>query len=172
MDKFNGKDPYGLLRGKDQIYNGNERKFAFHSAWDKWDKVYGEGKKDYEVYVLCDEHQSGHYEYGPLTFQYKPIYVGSGKRGRSIESAAVGRQRDKGGEKVHVLEEMQQRNDKVRICIIGKFYTEKKAKVVEMKLLNLIPKSILSNGEFPFCEIPLKPEDYEYHYNEPKVLLV
>lgn len=160
MDRYNNEDPQRLLEGLDQIYNGNERKHAFHRAYDKWDIVYGVGKKDYEVYILCRESKSGVYTFGPLTLYYKPFYVGSGLRDRSIESAAVGRQRDKGGEKVQFLEEMQQRNEKVKIQIINRFYTERKARVVEMKLLRLIPKSLLTNCEFPYCDIPLMKGDF------------
>ena len=84
MDKYNNEDPHRLLEGLDQIYNGNERKHAFHRAYDKWDITYGVGRKDYEVYILCDVSKSGEYIFGPLTLYYKPRYVGSGKRGRSI----------------------------------------------------------------------------------------
>jgi len=160
MDKYNGEDPQGLLKGLEGIYNGNARKYAIHRAWDSWDNIYGVGKKDFEVYILGNESEPGEYTYGPLTLYCKPIYVGKGKRGRSIESAAVGRQRDKGGEKVQRLEKMQQRNQQVKIYIINRFYTELKANVVEMKLLNLIPKSELTNCEFPFCELPLLPGDF------------
>ena len=72
----------------------------------------------------------------------------------------MGRQRDKGGEKVEWLEEMQQQNRKVRIQIINRFYTEKKARIVEMKLLNLIPKDLLTNCEFPFCRLQLTAADF------------
>ena len=160
MDKYDGKDPHGLLRGLDKIYNGNQRKLAYDLAYDQWDKVYGVGKKDFEVYILCDKSKRGKYTYGPLTLYYQPRYVGSGKTGRSIESGAVGRQRDKGGEKVKMLEEMQQQNRKVKIIIVNRFYTDKKAIIVERKLLKLIPKSQLSNSEFPFCQISLRKSDF------------
>ena len=59
MDKFNGKDPNGLLRGLDQIYDGNEKKHAFYRAYDKWDRVYGVGKLDFEVYNGKKSNESG-----------------------------------------------------------------------------------------------------------------
>ncbi len=160
MDEYDGGDPQGLLKGLVEIYNGNARKHAFQRAWDQWDNVYGVGKKDFEVYILANESMPGEYTYGPLTLYHKPFYVGKGKRDRSIESAAVGRQRDKGGEKVQYLEEMQQQNQNVKIYIINRFYTEQKANIVEMKLLKLIPKSELTNCEFPYCELSLNTIDF------------
>ena len=158
-DKFNGKDPYKLLEGIDDIYNGNERKRKRYEAWDKWDLGYGVGKLTHEVYALCYDSKPGVFKYGPLTLYNKPFYIGQGKIGRSIESAAVGRQRDKGGEKVYHLEKMKRKRQKVKIVILGRFYTEKKAKVVELKLLNTIPKSELVNSEFYWCPLPLKSSD-------------
>jgi hypothetical protein len=166
MDKYNDEDPHGLLKGVDQIYNGNQRKLAIHSAWDQWDAHYGVGKKEYEVYILGDTHQPGEFVFGPLTLYNKPRYVGSGliRNGaqlrRSNKSATVGPQRDKGGEKVQWLEEMQQMNRKVDIVIINSFYTEKKARLIELKLLNLIPKDYLTNCRFDYCQIPLNPSDF------------
>ena len=163
MDRFNGEDPNGMLRGLDQIYNGNDRKHAIYRAWDKWDAVYGAGKKDYEVYSLCNLAIPGPFVYTKygftLTFPYKPFYIGQGQTDRSIDSAAVGRQRDKGGEKIQYLEEMQQKRQSVRIEILGVYHTSQKAKVIESKLLNLIPKSDLTNCEFPWCDIPLSSND-------------
>ena len=59
MDKFNGGDPYGLLRGVDSIYHGNNRVLLIHKAWDNWDNIYGDGQLDYEVYALCNGQDAG-----------------------------------------------------------------------------------------------------------------
>ncbi len=81
MEKFNGEDRYGLLRGIDEVYNGNERVFLTHRAWDKWDNIYGVGALDYQVYALCDGSDAGEFVYGPLRLNYRPRYIGHGQSG-------------------------------------------------------------------------------------------
>lgn len=166
MHRFDGEDRYGLLKGLDQIKNGNQRKMAYHNAWMEWEKMYGVGSLDYLVYILSDESKPGEYKFGPLTLYYKPFYVGQGKckkanlEARYKESSRVGRQRDKGGEKVDKLELMKQQNKKVHIDVIQRFHTEPPSKVLEMKLLHTIPKNYLTNCEFPYTRLKLEAKDF------------
>ncbi len=169
MDKFNGEDPYGLLKGIDGIYNGNERMLLTHRAWDRWDDIYGVGKLDYEVYALCDKHDPGKYVYGEsgspqLKLNYRPHYIGHGQAGkRCIDSAGDGRQRDKSGEKYYWIEQMARKGRDVHIESIGMYYTKKKALMVEIKLLTLMKKYgvYLTNATYTWTQVPLNENDFD-----------
>jgi len=170
MDKFNGEDPYHLLQGVDDVYNGNERVFLLHRAWDKWDQVYGDGRLDYEVYALCDEHDGGEFNYGPVKLNYRPHYIGSGQKGRAICSRGNGRQRDKAGEKYHWLEQMHLQNRNVRIEILGRYSTKQKASIVEVQLLTLFKEHgvYLTNAIYTWTQVPLRESDIT---NPPPLIL-
>lgn len=169
MDRFNGEDPHGLLRGVDGVYNGNERIFLTHRAWDKWDNVYGCGNLDYEVYSLCDKHDPGEYVYGPLKMNFRPHYIGSGQKGRSIDSAGNGRQKDKPGEKYFWLDQMNLNNKEVHIEILGQYYTKQKSLIVEIKLLTLFKQQgvYLTNANYTWTQVPLNVNDF----NNPEPVL-
>jgi len=163
MDEFNGEDPYGLLRGVDGVYNGNERVLLTHRAWDRWDDVYGCGNLDYEVYALCDEHDPGEYIYDQLKLNYRPHYIGSGQANkRSIDSAGEGRQKDKPGEKYYWLEQMKIKKRQVHIEILGRYYTKPKSLIVEIKLLTLFKKHgvYLTNANYTWSQVPLNKGDF------------
>jgi len=173
MDRFNGADPYGLLRGVDGIYNGNERVLLTHRAWDRWDGVYGCGKFDYMVYALCDGSDPGEYIYGPpdriqLKLNYRPHYIGHGqcekgkRRSRCVESAGKGRQEDKPGQKYYWIEQMAIKKRKIYQEVLGLYYTKNKAKMVEIKLLSLMKKHgvYLTNAEYTWTQVPLYKNDF------------
>ena len=133
-------------------------------ARDCWDYYYGIYPYDYEVYLLMDSTKPGRYKYGPIECTHEPFYVGCGKRYiRVRESKALGRQRDKYLLKVHRMEEIINAGGYIRHQIIGCYFTETKSKLVEKKIMNLIPRNVLTNATFHFCEIPLLKEDYELH---------
>jgi len=161
MDKFNGEDPYHLLQGIDDVYNGNERVFLLHRAWDKWDQVYGNDRLDYEVYALCDGTDGGPFEYGPVKLNYRPKYIGSGQEGRAIDSRGNGRQRDKAGEKYYWLEEMNLQNKNVHIEILGRYSTKQKSLIVEIQLLTLFKHLgvYLTNAQYTWTQVPLRESD-------------
>ena len=169
MDKFNGEDPYGLLKGIDGIGHGNERVFLLHRAWDKWDDIYGYGKLDYEVYALCDSHDTGEFVYGDLRLNYRPKYIGHGQRGRAIESKGDGRQKEKAGEKYYWIEQMAINNKKIHIEILGRYYTKRKANIVEIKLLSLMKQHgvYLTNATYTWTQVPLNENDF----NNPEPIL-
>jgi len=174
MDKFDGEDPYGLLRGVDTLYNGNDRDLLKHRAWDKWDDMYGGGRLDYMVYVLCDKSDPGKYIYGPpegtqLRLNFRPKYIGHGqcekgkRRARCVESKGKGRQEDKPGEKYYWIEEMARKKRKIHTDILGLYYTKEKAKIVEIKLLYLMKKECvdLTNATYTFTQVPLNEDDFD-----------
>jgi hypothetical protein len=168
MDKFNGEDPYGLLRGVDEVYNGNERVFLRHRAWDRWDDVYGCGKYDYQVYALCNEQDPGEYVYGPLRLNYRPHYIGHGqvekgnRKARCVESAGDGRQKDKAGEKYYWIEQMAIDKKNIHIEVLGQYYTKNKAKIVEIKLLHLMKQEhiYLTNATYTWTQVPFNKDDF------------
>lgn len=131
-------------------------------AHDRWDIEYGRGSKDFVVYVFTDGTRPGNYQYGPLTFNHQPFYVGEGRASdRITESIALGRQKDKYQDKVIRMKQIiEDKAGQIHWIVINSFYTEKKAKIVEKKLLQLIGRPPLTNLSFTSCEIPLKREDY------------
>ena len=174
MDKYDGEDPHGLLRGVDQVYNGNERTLLIHRAWDRWDSMYGCGRLDYMVYVLGDESDPGEFIYGPpdgvhLRLNYRPYYIGHGQRGkgkrrdRCVESAGKGRQEDKAGEKYYWIEQMATNKKKIHQEILGYYYTKEKAKMIEIKLLNLMKQEgyFLTNATYTWTQVPLYENDFK-----------
>jgi len=173
MDKFNGEDPYGLLRGVDDVYNGNERTLLIHRAWDKWDAIYGTGRLDYMVYALCDENDPGEFIYGPpdsvqLKLNYRPHYIGHGqcekgkRKARCVESAGKGRQEDKAGEKYYWIEQMAINDRKIHQEVLGLYYTKLKAKIVEIKFLHLMKQErvYLTNATYTWTQVPLNKNDF------------
>ncbi len=169
-DKFNGDDPYNLLQGIADIKIGNERVFLLHRAWDRWDDMYGDGKFDYQVYALCDEHDAGEFVYGPLRFNYRPCYIGHGIADkRCFDSAGNGRQKDKAGEKYYWIEQMAIHRRNIRIEILGRFYTKPKAEMVEIKLLTLMKNCgvYLTNANYTWTQVALNESDF----TNPEVVL-
>ena len=169
MDKFKGKDPYNLLKGIKEVYNGNERHLLLHRAWDRWDDMYGNGRLDYEVYALCDGTDGGYFNYGPIRLNYRPYYIGSGRKGRAVNSKGNGRQRDKPGEKYYWLEQMNLRKKRVHIEIFGRYSTKPKANIIEIKILTLFKKLgvYLTNSQYTWTQLPLSYDDFN---NPPTVL--
>jgi len=130
-------------------------------AHDLWDKYYGNYPYEYEVYLLLDSTKRDKYIFGPLEFNYEPFYVGCGKIGRYRKSMALGRQLDKYTFKVERMKEIISKGGSIRPQIVNRFYTRKKAMLVEKKLMNLIPRGYLTNSLLHFCKIPLLEEDYK-----------
>jgi hypothetical protein len=129
-------------------------------AYDYWDDYYKENPYyQYETYILTDSRRPGKYEFGPLVLTHEPFYVGHGKKGRHVESMALGRQLDKYCFKVKRMIEIIESGGVIRPVVVGWYYTKKKAELVEKKLMNTIPKSYLENSSLFLCEIPLKKED-------------
>ena len=135
--------------------------------FDQWDKLYGEEPYSYSVYVLTDSTRPIRLRFGPfLEFNHQPFYVGYGQYGKRVkESIAVGRQQDKYTFKTARLNEIEARGGVARWIIIGHFYTQKKAHLVERKLMNIIDWSFLKNGQFHYCEVPLTASDCNVIYN-------
>jgi len=128
---------------------------------DQWDKVYGCPPYEYEVYVLTDPTKPGNYNFDSLHFTHEPFYVGYGKKGkRAYESRKLGRQLDKYSHKVKRIKEIYEGGSIPRITIIGTYYTETKAKLMEKKLMNTIPRQYLTNSVTHLCEVPIKEEDF------------
>lgn len=131
-----------------------------------WDESYRETQYyQYETYVLCDSRRPGRYVFGPLQLTHEPFYVGHGKRNRYKKSMALGRQLDKYCFKVKRMIEIIEGGGVIRPVIIGRYYTKRKAEVVERKLMNTIPKDLLENSVFSLCEIPLTKEDCNCRYD-------
>jgi len=130
-------------------------------ARDCWDEYYGLYPYDYEVYLLLDSTKPGKYVYGPIECTHEPFYVGSGKRYvRVRESKLVGRQKDKYTHKVKRMIQIIKQGGCIRHQIVGCYFTETKARLVEKKIMNLIPRNVLTNSTSHLCEIPLIKEDY------------
>ena len=174
MDRFNGEDPYGLLRGVEDVYNGNEKVFLMHRAWDRWDGIYGCGALDYMVYALCDKSDPGEYIYGQpngiqLKLNFRPHYIGHGQCGkgntrpRCVESAGKGRQEDKSGEKYYWIEQMAIENKEIHQEILGLYHTKLRAKIVEIKLIRLLMENgvYLTNATYTWTQVPLHKNDFK-----------
>lgn len=154
--KFPGvKDKYQVIQEGMSFY---EKELLY----DSWDVFYGNGHYDYEAYVLTDSLKPGDYKFGPLTFIHEPFYVGCGKIGRHIDSAGVGRQKDKYCAKTARLIEIQDNKGFVIPVIINTFMTQRKARMVEKKLMKTIDKNYLTNALFHYTKLKWKKEDYEY----------
>ena len=164
-ETYAGKDDdYDLL---EDCYNQKE----INKIHDLWDEYYGEHPKSYEVYVLTDGTKPGDYNYGPLFFGYEPFYVGHGEIGRHRKSMGVGRQLDKYCFKTQRMIEIISKGGSIRPKIVGYFYTKTKAALVEKKLMNLIPRNILTNSLYHLCEVPLVKEDYKLMINGAATLI-
>ena len=147
------EDTLGLLEGC-------TTPLEIDKVYDQWDKHYGDGQNRYVVYVLMDSLKCDKYQFDQLQFNYEPFYVGCGKNIRPRESAALGRQLGEYTAKVDRMKRIVAAGGVVRIQIVGRFSTKKKAELVEKKLMNLIPHNFLTNGVYHFCELPLVEEDY------------
>jgi hypothetical protein len=130
-------------------------------ALDDWDAYYGKYPNSYEVYVLLDSTKPGIYKFGTLEFDYEPFYVGHGQIGRSKKSASLWGQIDIYSFKTKRMKEIAKKRGSIRYYKIGYFQTKTKAFMVEKKLMNLIPRSYLTNSLLHLCEVPIIPKDYE-----------
>lgn len=153
-EKIKGIYPPGHSYEADQLY-------------EQWDRLYGDGKNDFEVYVLTDVTRPVLLNFGPyIQFNHQPFYVGYGAIGhRHQESMKIGRNQDKYCHKTKRLNEIRARGEYPRTVIIGHFNTQKKAHLVERKLMNLICWSFLTNSKYHLCEIPLIASDCNVIYN-------
>lgn len=125
-------------------------------AYDQWDIIYGNGIKDFLVYVLTDPTKPIKIQFGSLEFNHEPFYVGYGDAIRRLkETVGVGRQKDKYTAKTVRLLEIRSMGHNARQLTIGKYFTKEKAMLVERKLMNIINKSFLTNSMFHYCEVPL-----------------
>lgn len=139
-------------------------------AHDNWDMYYGIYPYDFEVYVLLDSTKRDKYIFGPLEFNYEPFYVGYGKIGRHRKSMALGRQKDKYTFKVERMIEIDSKGGSIRPQVVNRFYTRKKAMLVEKKLMNIIPRGYLENSNLSFCKVPLLAADYAPMQNHTMIL--
>jgi len=136
--------------------------------FEQWDKLYGDGIYDFSVYVLTDSTRPIRLNFGPfLEFYHEPFYVGYGKYEKRVkDSMGVGRQQDKYTFKTARINEIKARGGNSRPIIIGHFYTQKKARLVERKIMNITNlKNFLENGERNYCELPLTKKDCNVIYN-------
>lgn len=155
----------------EKLKNIKGNSYEIDLIYENWDKMYGTGTRDFSVYVLTDGTRIIRLKFGPyLEFNHQPFYVGSGRfRKRVRESMGIGRQQDKYTFKTARLNEIIARGGKPRPVIIGHFYTEKKAQLVERKVMNTIGRSFLENGVLHYCELPLTAEDCNVIYNRSKL---
>ena len=129
-------------------------------VYDKyWDETYRDGYFKYEAYILTDSRKPGNYKFGVLNLTHEPFYVGCRKLKRNKESMKLGRQLDKYCFKVKRMIEIIEGGGSIRPVIVGRYFTKKKAELVEKKLMNTIPKDLLENSNFSLCEIPLVKKD-------------
>lgn len=152
-ERYPDEDDFGILDDCDTPKEVDQ-------ALDLWDKYYGIPPYSYEVYVLMDGTKPEKFVFGPLELNYEPFYVGHGQIGRNRKSAALGRQKDKYTHKVaRMIDIVEKKGGVIRSRIINRFYTKNKAFMVEKKLMNLIPRSFLTNSLIHYCEVPLLVED-------------
>jgi len=130
-----------------------------------WDEKYRETRTyQYETYILTDGRIAGNFKFGEyLNLKHEPFYVGCGKVGRHRKSMRLGRQLDKYCFKVKRMIEIIEDGGSIRPVIIGRYYTKRKAEIVEKKLMNTIPREYLQNSQFYLCEIPLTKADCNVH---------
>jgi hypothetical protein len=161
---------------EDDVYNILEECETWKERdeyFDKyWDNTYKEnGTYQYEAYILTDSRKAGTYQFGKyLRLTHEPFYVGCGKIGRHRESMKLGRQLDKYCFKVKRMIDIIENGGSIRPVIVGRYYTKRKAEIVEKKLMNTIPKKYLENSQFYLCEIPLTKEDCNILSNYNSVL--
>jgi hypothetical protein len=140
--------------------------------FEEWDKLYGIGPLGFSVYVLTDSTRPIKINFGQfLRFYHEPFYVGYGIFDKRVKaSMGVGRQQDKYTFKTARINRIKARGGIGREVIIGHFYTQKKAHLVERKIMN-IPyiRSFLENGEYNYCEIPLIAADCNVIYTPPTI---
>jgi len=157
---------HGQLLSRQEVkqrYRECKYKRQLDIEYENWDIMYGDNIQRYSVYVLTDTTKPGLCTYGPLTFTHEPFYVGSGIMGRRVkESMSIGRQmeREYSYKIQRMLQIKQAGGTTMRYVIIGHYFTEEKAKLVERKIIHLIdPITRLSNSVRLFCDIPLTPYD-------------
>ena len=126
---------------------------------EEYEDEYGDGIRDYVVYALLDNSKSGIYNHGPLKFQAEPFYIGHGKKGRPKSSATFNILNWQ-TRKNRRLDKIYRSKNSVCMMIIGRFQTKVKAKLVERKILNIIPRDSLTNATFPDCNLDLLKNDY------------
>lgn len=66
--------------GEDTYYEYELKDWSEEMIDHHFDKDFGDGELDYVVYVLLDGGKSGHYQFGPISFDKEPFYIGCGNR--------------------------------------------------------------------------------------------
>jgi len=164
-----GTTPEGIVEYQ-QIKKIHGKGFSYETdlLFDDWDKLYSDGIKSYEVYVLTNPTKPIRLNFGPyLEFNHQPYYVGYGQiNHRNEESMGVGRNQDKYDFKSRILMEIRKQGSLPRSIIIGYFYTQQKAMLVERKVMNTIHRSFIYNVEHHRCDIPLNKYDCNVIFNK------
>lgn len=105
------------------------------------------------VYAILNSKIDGEYKFGPLEFEHPPIYVGQGNLNRPAASLQAPWLKEQ------FKTEKDEKIYEIRYYaiprIIAYFDNKYDAKLVEAKVLHLIPKNYLTNANFPY----LKPEE-------------
>lgn len=131
-------------------------------AYDQWDDYYGRGYYSYEVYVLTDMTKPGKYQYGLITLEYEPFYVGHGRIGRMKKSWNIDWDNIHTFKQQRILE-IGKKGGNIYGYKLGLFYTKNKASVVEKKVMNIIPRELLTNSVINYCPVPLTEKDLNIH---------
>ena len=146
-----------------QKYRQCKYKRQLDLEYENWDTMYGDTNYRYSVYVLTDSTKPGSFTYGFLTFTHEPFYVGCGIINRRVqESSRLGRQMEREySYKIQRMIKIKKAGGTLRHIIIGNFYTDEKAKLVERKIIHLIRETTtrLENSIQLLCAVPLMPSD-------------
>lgn len=114
-------------------------------------------RHDFYVYVLLDPRKPGNFEYGPLSFDYEPFYVGKGKGKRDRSHFRMGNVRQdaariKSPFKVNKILKILESGLEPVVVRIKQEATERVAFKLEMRAIELIgrkplgPLTNLTNG--------------------------
>ena len=108
-------------------------------------------KNIFYVYVYLDPRFKGDYEYDSLKFDYRPFYIGKGKKNRYLEHLKIvenNRKLPYNAKRFHIIKEILSIGLKPIIFKIEENLTELKALNLEEKFIRTIGLDILSNETY------------------------
>lgn len=106
----------------------------------------------YCSYALLNMLKPGKFVYPPLTFEFEPLYIGEGKENTTYsrpKQSKKGRPVARNEREERILEIGV---ENILIRMIGYYKDKNHSKLVEAKILNLMPRDILTNGSYPYLK--------------------
>jgi hypothetical protein len=106
----------------------------------------------YCSYALLNILKPGKFVYPPLTFEFEPLYIGEGKENTTYsrpKQSKKGRSEPTNEREERILEIGV---ENILIRMIGYYKDKDHSKLVEAKILNIMPRDMLTNGRYPYLK--------------------